>query len=161
MIKLRDILKEETNLYNNLKTVAFKDLPFEYQRSLIIYMYEGDVVDWSVDLDRDKVAKNDDLIKTLIKDYMSVGRNKSKLFAYGLVPMKKLTKEIAERMGYDSFEEYHKDYTSDNRITKHKKDSVWPIILDKDNDELIEDGWHRFHHYYKMGLTKVPVVMSK
>jgi len=79
---IRRILREETDLYSNLKTVAFKDLPFEYQRSLIIYMYEGDVVDWSLDLDRDVVAKNDDLIKTLIKDYISVGRNKNKSFAY-------------------------------------------------------------------------------
>ena len=57
---IRRILREETDLYDlysNLKTVAFKDLPFEYQRSIIIYMYEGDVVDWSLDLDRDVVAK--------------------------------------------------------------------------------------------------------
>ena len=156
---IRRILREETDLYNNLKTVAFEDLPFEYQRSLIIYMYEGPVVDWSLDLDRDVVARNNDLIKILIKDYMSVGRNKNKSFAYGLVPMKELTKEIAERMGYDSFEDYHKDYTSDNYTPGYKKESVWPIILDMDNDELIEDGWHRFHHYYKMGLKKVPAVM--
>jgi hypothetical protein len=156
---IRRILREETDLYSNLKTVAFKELPFEYQRSLIIYMYEGDVVDWSLDLDRDVVAKNDDLIKTLIKDYISVGRNKNKSFAYGLVPMKVLTKEIAERMGYDSFKDYHKDYTSDNYVPKYKKESVWPIILDVDNEELIEDGWHRFHQYYKMGLNKVPAVM--
>jgi hypothetical protein len=37
--------------------------------------------------------------------------------------------------------------------------SVLPVILDFDNDELIEDGWHRFHGYYDKGLKKVPVVV--
>ena len=155
---IKKILKEETNLYNNLKTVAFRDLPFEYQRSLIIYMYEGPVVDWSLDLNRDVISKNDELIKVLIDDYMSVGRNKNKSFAYGIVSMKDLTREIAERMGYDNFNDYHKDYVGSNYVQIHK-DSVWPIILNPDNDELIEDGWHRFHDYYSRGLKKVPVVM--
>lgn len=155
---IKKILKEERTIYDNLKTVAFKELPFEYQRSLIIYMYEGPVVDWSLDLDRDAVAKDDNLIKILIKDYMSVGRNKNKSFAYGMVPMKSLIKEITERLGYDSFDEYHMDYVGSNYTPKHKN-SVWPIILNVDNDELIEDGWHRFHDYYRKGLKKVPVVM--
>lgn len=155
---IKKILKEETNLYNNLKTVAFRDLPFEYQRSLIIYMYEGPVVDWSLELDRDIIAKDDNLINILIDDYMSVGRNKNKSFTYGVVPMNSLTKEIAERMGYDTFDEYHKDYVGSNYVQKHKN-SVWPIILNFDNDELIEDGWHRFHDYYSRGLKRVPVVM--
>jgi hypothetical protein len=155
---IRRILREETDFYYNLKTVAFEELPFEYQRSLIIYMYEGPVVDWSLDLDRDIVSKNDELVKVLINDYMSVGRNKNKSFAYGIVPMKTLTKEIAERMGYDNYNDYHKDYVGSNYVQKHKE-SVWPIILNPDNDELIEDGWHRFHDYYSRGLKKVPVVM--
>lgn len=151
------IIREELNYYDNLKTTSFEELPFEYQKSLILYMYEGPVVDWSLDTRIDDVAKDDSLVRVLIDDYMSVGRNKNKSFAYGLVPMNVLTKEIADRMGYDSFEEYHQEYKQ-GYLPDHGK-SVLPIILDFNNDELIEDGWHRFHSYYKKGLKNVPVVM--
>ena len=154
---IRRILREERNYYDGLKTVSFDELPFEYQKSLILYMYEGPVVDWSLDVDMDELAKNDDLVNILINDYMSVGRNKNKSFAYGVVPMNVLTKEITKRMGYDSFDEYHQEYIQ-GYMPDHGK-SVLPVILDFDNDELIEDGWHRFHGYYDKGLKKVPVVV--
>ena len=152
---LNKIKNEKKNWYNFIKTTSFEELPYEYKKSLIIYMYEGDVVDWSIDLDRDVVSQNDKLIKTLINDYESTGRLRHKSFGYGVVPMKILTDEITDRLGYDSFEEYHKDY-GDN--TDHGS-SVLPVILSFDNDELIEDGWHRFHSYYRKGLKNIPVVV--
>lgn len=148
--------KESKKYYDFLKTVSFQELPFEYQKSLIIYMYEGPVVDWSIDQRIDEIAKNDELIKILINDYMSVGRNKNKSFAYGLVPMDILTKEISDRLGFETFEEYHRFYN--DKETNHGK-SVYPVIIDSDNEELIEDGWHRFHYYYSIGIKEVPVVM--
>jgi len=157
---IKKVLKESRNRnwYDYLKTTSFKELPFEYKKSLIIYMYEGPVVDWSLDLDRDIVSQDDKLINILINDYESTGRLRHKSFGYGLVPMKVLTDEIPDRLGFDSFKEYHKDYVGDNIVTDHGN-SVFPIILDFDNDELIEDGWHRFHSYYMKGLKKVPVVV--
>ena len=47
---------------------------------------------------------------------------------------------------------------SDNQTTDHGN-SVLPVILSFDNEELIEDGWHRFHSYYMKGLKNVPVVV--
>lgn len=138
-----------------LKTVSFSELPFEYKKSLIIYFYEGDVVEWSINNPIDEISKNDNLINTLINDYTSVGRNKNKSFAYGLVPIGVLTKEVSKRLGYKTFQEYHEWYNDD---TDHKN-SVLPIIISFDNDELIEDGWHRFHSYYRKGIKKIPTVM--
>lgn len=152
---IREVIEQETKeYYDFLKTVSFNELPFTYQKSLILYMLEGDVVDWSIDDPIEIIAKNDDLVKIAINDYVKVGRNKNKSFAYGVVPTEVLTKEIAKRLGYDTFDEYHKRYIDD---TDHK-DSILPIIIDFENDELIEDGWHRFHSYYKKGIKEIPVV---
>lgn len=150
--KLDEFLNKQKKYYDFLKTVSFEELPFEYKKSLMIYFYEGDVVDWSISNSIYEISKNDDLINILINDYIGINKNKS--FAYGLIPMYILTKEIAKRMGYKSFQEYH-DWYNDN--TDHKK-SILPIIISFDNDELIEDGWHRFHSYYRKGLKEVPVV---
>lgn len=148
-------LNEQKNYYDFLRTVSFQELPFEYKKSLIIYFYEGDVVDWSINLPIDEVSKDDNLIKILINDYISIARNKNKSFAYGLVPIQVLTKEISKRMGFKSFQEYHDWYGDD---TDHG-DSILPIIMSFDNEELIEDGWHRFHSYYRKGFQQIPVVM--
>lgn len=106
-------LKYKKNWYDYLRTVSFEELPYEYQKSLMIYMYEGDAVDWSISISLDKVAKDDKLIKILINDYISVGRNKHKSFAYGLIPIDVLKRDVTDRLGWDSFEEYHKWYIKD------------------------------------------------
>lgn len=156
MIKttLNEWLNEQKHYYDFLKTVSFEELPFEYKKSLIIYFYEGDVMEWSINNPIDEISKNDDLINILINDYISVGRNRHNSFAYGLVPMQILTKEVAKRMGFKTFQEYHEWY---NDNTDHK-DSVLPIIVSFDNEELIEDGWHRFHSYYRKGMKQIPVI---
>lgn len=152
---IREFLNENKNYYDFLKTVSFNELPFEYKKSLIIYFYEGDVVKWSINNSIDEISKNDNLINILINDYISIGRNKNNSFAYGLVPTEILTKEVSKRLGYKTFQEYHEWY---NDNTDHG-DSILPIILSFDNDELIEDGWHRFHSYYRKGIKKIPVVV--
>ena len=152
---LKDFLNEQKKYYEYLKTVSFSELPYQYKKSLIIYFYEGDIVKWSINNSIDEISKDDNLIDILINDYISVGRNKNKSFAYGLVPTEILTKEITKRMGFKTFKEYHEWY---NDNTEHG-DSILPIILSLDNEELIEDGWHRFHSYYRKGIKKIPVVV--
>lgn len=151
---LSEYLNEQKKYYDFLKTVSFEELPFEYKKSLIIYFYEGDVVKWSIDNSIEEVSKDNNLVNILINDYITVGRNKNKSFAYGLIPTEILTKEIAKRLGFKTFKEYHEWY---NDNTDHA-DSILPIILSFDNDELIEDGWHRFHSYYRKSVKQIPVV---
>ena len=35
---------------------------------------------------------------------------------------------------------------------------LWPVILDHDNHDVIQDGWHRLHDYVGRGLTRIPAV---
>ena len=69
--------------------------------------------------------------------------------------IKLIEDEVTERLEWDSFENYHKWYGDEQ--TDHG-DSVLPIIIDFDDEELIIDGWHRFHSYVRKGLNKVPVL---
>ncbi len=148
-------LSEQKQYYDFLKTVSFDELPFEYKKSLIIYFYEGDIVEWSINNSIDDISKNDNLVNILIDDYMSVGRNKNNSFAYGLIPIQILTKEVAKRMGFKIFQEYHEWYNDNN--TDHG-DSILPILISFDDEELIVDGWHRFHSYYRKNIKQIPVV---
>lgn len=153
---IESYLNESKKYYDYIKVECFKDLPFEYKKALIIYFYEGYVADWSINIDIKDILKDDKLVNILIDDYIKAGkRNKYKCFGYGEVPINVLTKEISNRLGYDTFQEYHEWY---NDYTDHG-DSIIPIILNLENDELIEDGWHRFHSYYRKGFKKIPVVV--
>lgn len=82
------------------------------------------------------------------------------IFGYCLVPMEVLTKKIESvNSDYSPFEEYHKDYI---RIdVENHGDSIWAVILENDIDitEVIFDGWHRFHDYYRRGIKLVPCVV--
>jgi len=140
---IRRILREETNskeISSYLDITPFYKLPYSYQKSLMIMRNEGTTTDVE--------------IKDLIDDELQTSR-KRKMFYYGVVPIKLIEDEVTERLEWDSFENYHKWYGDEQ--TDHG-DSVLPIIIDFDDEELIIDGWHRFHSYVRKGLNKVPVL---
>ena len=140
---IRKILREELeskDISHYLDVSPFYKLPYPYQKSLIIMKNEG--------------TTNDMEIKDLIDDELQTSF-KRKMYYYGAVPIKLIEDEVTERLGWDSFENYHKWYGDEE--TDHG-DSVLPIIIDFDDEELIIDGWHRFHSYVRKGLTKIPVL---
>lgn len=57
---------------------------------------------------------------------------------------------------YFSFTSYHKTY--DARGYKHQatSDKPWPVILHC--EDILQDGWNRFHQYVKRKLPTVPAV---
>ena len=140
---IRRILREETNptdISSYLDVLPFYKLPYPYQKSLIIFRNEG--------------LTNDDDIKDLIDDELKTIK-KRKVYYYGNVPIKLIEDEVTQRLGWNNFEDYHKWYGDEE--TDHG-DSVLPIIIDFNDEELIIDGWHRFHSYVRKGLTKIPVL---
>jgi hypothetical protein len=89
----------------------------------------------------------------------------NKLFGYVELPMKALQHAIVAAIKrehpeapFDDFAGYHQWYTSTSHgIPNHKE--VWPIELDMQADnQIIDDGSHRFHSYVKSGLKMVPAI---
>lgn len=78
------------------------------------------------------------------------------------IPMEVLIVQVMNDPGlkrdYDAFSQYHRDYLKDEKglVPRHKQ--KWPIILSGEGwkSHTIEDGWHRFHSYYRSGRKSVP-----
>jgi hypothetical protein len=86
---------------------------------------------------------------------------------FGLVqiPMAKLTEAVwlsspsDLQKDFAGFDEYHEWYVSNNDTPEHNG-SRWPVILASDQDEeaVLQDGWHRFHSYYRDHARIVPAL---
>jgi hypothetical protein len=138
--QMMGVIKESVDLGDYLNVVPFYKLPYIYQKSLMIFRNEG--------------VTNDDDIKELIDDELR-SNSKRKMFYFGIVPIDLIKDEVVKRLDFNTFDEYHKWYGDEQ--TNHG-DSVLPIIIDYDDEELIIDGWHRFHSYVRKGLNEIPVL---
>lgn len=128
---LLNFLKKHTDKYK------FKNLPRTAQKAIIEWYSEGDVE-----------------------------VNPDKLWGYGEVPFKDVQEFIIDSLNrhegleYKSFAEYHDDYVSGGYIPTHNE--VWPVILTvyDSNMELVLDGFHRLHSYYRNNLKTIPVLFT-
>jgi len=156
-IKLFENFNESKPIDSFLQESTFDNLPINFKKGLLTYMYEGEPVEWSIDVSITDWV-NDDNVNILIDDYSRVKGNS--LFDYGYVPIElvinKITEWVKREGDYNSFEEYHTIYQSTNDVEYN--DSLFPIIVNDDNEEYIEDGWHRFHHYLNKGYSEIPVI---
>ena len=137
--------------------LKFKDMPFDFQRSIVINNGENNNVDWSVIpsfVEANRALWGDkDSVQIWIDDYAKVYGNTE--FRIGEIDTEELKAKImrSQCSSFESFDDYHEWYGDD---TDHG-DSVFPIVL-SDCDECIEDGWHRFHSYIRKGLKVIPYV---
>ena len=147
------MLKTFKKYTGNFKIDTFNNLPLNYKIGLMIYMYEGEPVEWSIIYKIDWV-KDLDKIQILINDYSAVyGKRK---FKYGLYPTNKLIKKVTDCLGENDWDEYHNSYMSSNKT--NYTDTIYPILVNTKNDEFIEDGWHRFHYYISRKYESIPVI---
>lgn len=91
-------------------------------------------------------------------------------FGYVLIPMDELVTEIMrdsciqegmKELGHEkSFDEYHDWYVSQGHMPDHSSRDRWPVILAGrgDDEETLQDGWHRLHDYYRKGARVVPAI---
>lgn len=154
-----------------LKRAKFKDLPIEYQISVLIYCQEGVGEIWTGIEDQSDVKNwwTDERLPQMIANYQK--RKGYQSFLYGYIPtdvlidkvdiMLKNPKNKSEISSTD-FWEWHADYQKHHGVDHGP--SVLPIILYRHGqgimaDEPIEDGWHRFNSYVAKGLKQIPVMM--
>ena len=133
----------------NPTIMAFGDLPLGYQMAVTHYLaIDGEA--WSVPSGHSRITK---------KDLERFARLNS-FFQIGVVsiPRRVLEESIMADFDLDefrSFSDYHRWCISQKFMPNHKNHD-WPSILSQMEDETFEDGWHRFHSYYRQGLEIFP-----
>lgn len=82
----------------------------------------------------------------------------TKKYGYGIIA----TSDIIECVMNDedikdfkSFAEYHDWYDVDVIHPIQDIDKRWAVLID---NEIIVDGWHRFHSYINSGYNEIPVI---
>jgi len=163
----------------NPKILPFKKLPIEYQYAMIWYMtFDGEAWEWPDDKWQDIIwwkgkqtntswQKHVSYMKKYMKKHINyfIDTYGDEKFGMVEVPTDVICKEVAKREDnenlndFDSFEEYHQWYIKNMKETfpKHRKTNRWPCILStRYSDDVIEDGWHRFHCYIKRKDKTIP-----
>lgn len=138
------------------EVVPYVDLPEPAQLAIAHYMaVNGEAwklpEDWAVWPDMSTGPSRARIVKELKKylDYF-IDKYGAKKFGYVLLPMKAVTDSV---MAAD--QDIAGEYDS---FPKHSADDPWPVILSNFEDETLQDGWHRLHRYYQLGLKEIPAV---
>ena len=80
------------------------------------------------------------------------------VFGYALIPIEDLIQAIGSAdSNFSNFTEYHDWYILGGDTLSYTE--VWPLILDADTDDVIWDGWHRFHTYVESNIKVIPCVL--
>jgi hypothetical protein len=161
------------------KVIPFKHLPLEARYAIIHYMaVDGEA--WEVHEELAKafekcwkirgsqpIEKEQAIVRQTITlpEVVSFYGNKYGDCKFGIssIPTSILKAEVLKRdyeamEAFGNWDEYHKWYGENCGLPKHKKQYPWFCILSDSNDEVFQDGWHRFHRYTDLGLKEIPCV---
>jgi hypothetical protein len=151
--------------------VAFRDLPPSHRKAIIWYM-AADGEAWpslggladniKVSPGRHNATPATKAITTEVLEAYTLEYG-NELFIIGDMPLDVLkdinwfSTEIKQK--FKTFDRYHQWYLSVNVgwMPKHARTDRWPCIMG-DNDELFQDGWHRFHCYVAQKAQVIPCI---
>jgi hypothetical protein len=148
------------------KVMPFRDLPIPAQLAIAHYMaidgeawgFPEGTANWSVS----SVKKE---LPAMLPYFRKVYGGQR--FGYVMIPMEALKESIlkdqwlTEDVGiFPSYEVYdeHVHSQAGFRPTEHPTTQRWPVILSSENEETLQDGWHRLHAYYHQGAKLIPAV---
>ena len=138
------------------QVMPFQSLPIPAQLAIAHYMaIDGEA--WEVPAGYRHNPKN-------FKDLLPWFRGKygAKKYGYVEIPTEELTAAVMkDEMSYQfpDFDSYHRWYIKlPGGIQNHPKKDRWPVVLSGQDDETLQDGWHRLHTYYRQGADVIPAV---
>lgn len=133
-----DLFLEEIQLEQRIKSggrvTEYKNLPEEAQKAILTFLEDN--VD---EVDPDKK------------------------FGYKVIDINEISDAIMNLEGseipedFDTFEDYHAWYVKGGDMPDHTN-FKYPVILGDFENEIIRDGWHRFHDYYRKGVKELHLV---
>ena len=156
------------------KTVAYKDLPRTHQMAMAWYMaIDGEAWEpYGIDMNKQPTTmssnKNKDKWEVYLKK-QTIRHLSSYIKEYGRckfgaveIPTEVMASEIMKAIEtsigkFKSIREYQEWYRKNCSIPSYSSKNRWPCIL-SDDDEVLQDGWHRLHSYIQAGHKTIPCV---
>lgn len=80
-------------------------------------------------------------------------------WGYAIIPTDALKQAIGGNDEFDSFEEYHRDYIRGGTENHPSVSHAVILNIDPRMDEVLLDGWHRFHDYVHNGAEMIPAII--
>jgi len=166
-------------------TLPYNKLPRPYQLSIAYYMaIDGEA--WGIPdeimhhisnhypkasytKNREEYKKQwkeyrEQLVRLLVKNiHFYIEEDGKQKFKKANIPTAVLMREIFERhvdirADNPTFEDYMKSYEDYTTVPDHSRRNRWPVIMSGFDDDIIEDGWHRFHCYITQKQRTIPCV---
>jgi hypothetical protein len=145
------------------EVMPYRDLPRPAQLAMAWYMaVDGEA--WELPPEYPpyvtglrEIKKNfSGMLSWFVKTY---GKRK---FGYVEIPADVLIESIMEdpeiKEQFKGFEDYHRWYVRQGHMPDHESRNRWPVILSHDDEETLQDGWHRFHEYVRQGARVIPAL---
>jgi hypothetical protein len=138
--------------------ILYRDLPKSAQLAIAHYMaIDGEA--WPLP----EIRKYPLNITSWLPKHLSyfVENWGDKPFGYVELPMEEVMADVMRnpeiKADFSDWEAYH-DWYSVGPMPKHTSKDPWPVILSDYSDETLQDGWHRLHRYYDLGMETIPAV---
>jgi len=146
--------KRANQILSGLSTrLTFRELPLPHKLAIIWYM-AADGCAWP--------AFFEDAESMLSSVEMYDDRYGDLIFHIADIPLARLAEEVmkdAQIQHHGTWQNYHAWYVKGGDVPRHGHQDRWPVILsDDDNEEVLDDGWHRLHSYAAQGDTTIPVI---